>query len=1052
MQRRRHTLTLVVCTHLCFLNADARTAEPTTDPVRQFPSAEGTDEFNPQVLHQLLAAAQLSGSAQRGAILFSSPQFACISCHKVGDQGGSVGPELTKVGSCLKPEEVGEALLWPNHRVRESYVATVLALRDGSTVRGYKLRESAESLTLRDPQLAKEFTIAIGDIEQRQEIGSLMPAALVRAMQPQQQADLVRFLLDLGHHDGLAELAAHAHKPASFNYVRDPLFPLEWPSWQANVNRDRVYDYYTKEAAWFAKQPHVPLLLPEFPGLDNGQFGHWGNQNEQVWADGRWNQTDTGTLLAGVFRGAGETVPKGVCIRLGDNLELSACFDPQSATYPVVWKDGFVEFSDVRHGFMHGLTMQGTVVEKPDQRPLAGPLKYQGFYRDGAKVVFRYRVGDIDYLDAPDVRDGLFVRTVARVDEHPAKTILYGGASQWPEEIVTKGTLGTATPYAVDTIELPFPNPWNALMFVGAHDFTSDGTAFLCTMQGDVWRVRGLDNDLSKVRWKRFASGLHQPLGMVIHNDEIYVQCRDQITKLHDINNDGEADFYECFSNIYETSPAGHDFICGLERDENGWFYTVSGNQGLFRISPDGTQQEILATGFRNPDGLGITPTGSITVPCSEGEWTPSSMIAEVPYQSPQTLSGTSPFYGYGGPKNNQPPELPLVYLPRGLDNSSGGQISVTSDRWGPLKGQMIHLSFGAGAHFLLLRQQLAADANGPGLHPQVQGAIVPLPGEFLSGAHRARFAPHDGQLYVSGMAGWGSYTPDDGCFQRVRYTGEKVHLPVAFEVKKNGMLVTFSSDVDPAVARGAGNSFAQAWNYRYSSAYGSAEFSPSHYGMAGHDHWPIERVLILDDKRTVFYHIPDIQPVNMLHLQMNVGGERPVDLFATVHVLGEDFKDFPGYAPLDKAIAAHPMLVDLATATKMERNPFRANIPNSRELQIEAGSNLTYSTRILKAKAGEPLKLTFQNPDVVPHNWVLVQPGTLAKVGDLANRLISSPEAAAKHYVPQTPEVLYWTDVVPPGNKFNISFRAPDKPGRYPYLCTFPGHWMVMNGELVVE
>ncbi len=69
------------------------------------------------------------------------------------------------------------------------------------------------------------------------------------------------------------------------------------------------------------------------------------------------------------------------------------------------------------------------------------------------------------------------------------------------------------------------------------------------------------------------------------------------------------------------------------------------------------------------------------------------------------------PFYGYRGSQYvKQPitkPELPLVYLPRGLDNSAGGQVYVDSDRWGPLKGNMIHLSFGTGSYFALLRDEV---------------------------------------------------------------------------------------------------------------------------------------------------------------------------------------------------------------------------------------------------------------------------------------------------------------------------------------------------------
>ena len=73
------------------------------------------------------------------------------------------------------------------------------------------------------------------------------------------------------------------------------------------------------------------------------------------------------------------------------------------------------------------------------------------------------------------------------------------------------------------------------------------------------------------------------------------------------------------------------------------------------------------------------------------------------------------------------------------------------------------------------------------------------------------------------------------------------------------------------------------------------------------------------------------------------------------------------------------------------------------------------------------------------------------ARVGAAANALVTDPEAAARQYVPQSDDVLAWTDITPPGERTTIWFRAPAEPGRYPFLCTFPGHWMAMQGELVV-
>ena len=421
-------------------------------------------------------------------------------------------------------------------------------------------------------------------------------------------------------------------------------------------------------------------------------------------------------------------------------------------------------------------------------------------------------------LDSPWVENGQFTRVVAPAAKHPMREMVRGGPSQWPHVLTTHGKLGsdTAGPYVVDTIEPPFVNPWNAPLFFGDHDFLPDGTAMLCAMQGDVWRVDGLDDTLGQVHWRRFATGLHQSLGLVVAEGQIYVVGRDQITRLHDLNGDGEADFYECFSNAYRTSTFAHDFLCGLERDASGRFYTASSDLGLLRVSADGRSVETVATGFRNPDGIGMTADGAITVPNSQGQWVPASMICE-------TRPGDH--FGYRGPRGGRPPALPLVYIPYGLDNSSGGQVTVPDGRFGPLQGQLLHSSFGMGAYFLVLREKVDG---------QPQGAIMTLPGEFLSGAHRLRFNPKVGQLYVTGMAGWGTHTSADGCFQRVRYTGAPVQLPIAYHAHENGIRVTFSRPLERDVAERPNQHLVQAWNYRYSPNYGSPELSPRHPGQAG--------------------------------------------------------------------------------------------------------------------------------------------------------------------------------------------------------------------------
>ena len=1000
-------------------------------------------KYDAKLVTDLVASAKKDGNVRRGLAVFRAAKFACLSCHQAGKFGGAVGPALTDGGKRLKPEELAEAILWPKRLVKPEYITWLVQLDDGRSLQGYKKTETLDELTLFDPAGQATHVISKDEIAGQKEVGTLMPDGLAAAMNASQRRDLLRFLMELGVTPGLENEVRPEDAPAEFAYTRDPLNPAAWPLWQHPVNRDRLYDFYRKEALFFRQQSHRPHLLPAFPGLDGGKLGHWGNQNEDVWKDNRWNDVDLGSVLCGVFHGPNNlVVPKGVCVRIGDKGEMGVCFNPETLGYEAVWRGKFLKFSAVRHGFMDGLIPAGEIIPQSKAVPPKEPFVYRGFYRSGPRVVFAYRLGDVEMLDSPWVKDGKLERLVGPAESHPLRRSLDGSSAQWPQELKVAGQLVSGKPYAVDTVPFPTDNPWKSLFFIGDHDFLPDGSALLCTMHGDVWRVSGLDADLKNVRWRRFAAGLHQPLGMVVHEDNIYVLGRDQITRLKDLNHDGEADFYECVSNAMTTSPAGHDFTCGLVRDKAGKFYTASGKQGLIRVSADGKKVDVLATGFRNPDGLSLCADGAITVPCSEGEWTPSSMICLVPMEAVCSPQNPPPHFGYLGPQNGQPPSLPLVYLPRGLDNSSGGQVTVPDNRWGPLQGQLVHLSFGQGTHFLVLRDEVAG---------QPQGAVVPLAGEFRSGVHRGKFNPKDGQLYVSGMAGWGSYTPDDGCFHRVRYTSEKVQLPQSFHIHENGVLISFTQPIDPKQAAQLQNHFADAWNYRYGPGYGSPEMAPSHPNVVGHEALDITGMHVIDEK-TVFVELPDLQPVSQLHLDLQVDAGQPQELFITAHRLDKPFTSFPDYQKSDKIIAAHPLSVDLASLGKRIPNPWGEKRPVTTKLELSAGKNLTFSTRTLRAKAGEAVKLTFSNPDVVPHNWVLIKPGSLSKVGDLANKLVADPEAVLRHYVPKLPDVLAYTDIVSPQDQFSIFFQAPREKGRYPFLCTFPGHWMVMNGELLVE
>jgi azurin len=274
--------------------------------------------------------------------------------------------------------------------------------------------------------------------------------------------------------------------------------------------------------------------------------------------------------------------------------------------------------------------------------------------------------------------------------------------------------------------------------------------------------------------------------------------------------------------------------------------------------------------------------------------------------------------------------------------------------------------------------------------------------------------------------------------------------------MRENGILLRFAESVDRLAATNAKNYFAQQWNYRYSAGYGSEEFSVRSPDKRGHDPLEIRSAHLLADGRSVFVEIPQIQPSSQIHLRCELPALTARDYYLTAHWLGSAFKEFSGYQPLAKKTlpehGEHHHGATVGAATLPPRPVKWTEGKPGRALVIEAASGLQFAQKELRAKAGERLTLTLQNPDVMPHNWVLVKPGSVERVGDLANKLITEPDAVARHYVPDSADILCHTPILDPQKEIAIHFDAPSQPGRYPYLCTFPGHWMLMRGELVVD
>jgi glucose/arabinose dehydrogenase len=488
-------------------------------------------------------------------------------------------------------------------------------------------------------------------------------------------------------------------------------------------------------------------------------------------------------------------------------------------------------------------------------------------------------------------------------------TLTKGGAPRWTDPVETKGVLSKDKgPYVVDTLTLPEKNPWRAKMRVGGIDFFSDMTrAAICTWDGDVWIVSGIDAGLEKLTWKRFATGLYQPLGLRIINDQIYTVGHDQITRLHDLNGDGEADFYENFNNDWELTTAFHSFCFDLQTDPKGNFYfgfncpvraggggfhRITAHHGcILKVSPDGSKLDIYATGFRANNGMAVGPNGEVTSGDNEGTWVP---MCPIHWVKPGSFNGVvdgahRPLNSAKGKPDPAEQPRPICWMPKSVDNSSGGQVWVTSDSWGPFKGELLHTSYGTSSLFKVLKEEV----NG-----QMQGGVVRFPVKFTSSAMRPRFNTKDGQLYVAGLRGWQSNAAREGGIDRVRYTGAPVCMPTGLNATPKGMKVTFTAPLDPESASNPENYAVEVWNYRWTSNYGSADYStiPDEPGVPKdpkkktHDPLLVKSARLGEDGKSVFLEIEGVKPVMQMKIAMRIQSAEKApasfEIYNTIHEL----------------------------------------------------------------------------------------------------------------------------------------------------------------------
>ena len=642
------------------------------------------------------------------------------------------------------------------------------------------------------------------------------------------------------------------------------------------------------------------------------------------------------------------------------------------------------------------------------------------------------------------------------------------------------------------------PIPEGTHLEVGGLAQMPDGRLAVTTRMGELWIIENpvMANN-SKPYFKLFASGLHEPLGLAYKEGAFYVAQRAELTKITDTNGDDLADLFETVTTWplsgnyceYNHGPViGDDgnFYINFNLGDNGMgreaepFFGEMGSHALWRgwmvqVTPEGKLTP-FAAGYRSPAGIGRNAKGDFFYTENQGGWVGTGYIAHVEkddfFGHPSSLKSAAepgstlkarvkdiptdnPLF-HDAVKRIPGMKMPSVRLPHGILGISlaGFVEDNTKGKFGPFEGQYF---IGDEGHANVMRVFMEK-VNGA-----YQGVAFPFRQGFMSGILRMEWG-NDNSIFV-GMSdrGWNSTGPERYGLQRLVWTGKTPFEIKTIKAKPDGFILEFTLPADPKTASNPSNYKISGFDYAYHMAYGSEVYDKKDCFVKG--------VKLSDDGLTARLIVDNLRE-GYIH-ELKCEGVRSSDGTPLLHNFGYyTLNAIPDGSKLDlndKSIvkAVHTTQSQAPVAAK-EKETMKANAStnagqtkhltempaswkNGPDITVTIGTipGLKFDLENFDVKPGTKVKLVFNNNDDMQHNLVVVLPNTANEVGETA--LALGLDGAAMDYVPKSNKILYHTKLLQPRTTEAIYFTVPEKEGQYEYVCTYPGHYMIMRGTMKV-
>jgi cytochrome c551/c552 len=379
----------------------------------------------------------------------------------------------------------------------------------------------------------------------------------------------------------------------------------------------------------------------------------------------------------------------------------------------------------------------------------------------------------------------------------------------------------------------------------------SDGAVFLIDTQAPP-----------EQRVKRIAEGLHEPLGMSVVDNRLYVLQKQELTELIDTDGDEVIDQYRTVTYDWPSGSNFHSFAFGLLPRDDDFYFLLSicvlpggascpeqlPTQGkLLRADKNG-KVEVYASGFRTPNGIATGPGGAIYVADNQGDWLPASKVVRIEKGG---------FYGSRAVPDEgvmKRVEIqPSVWLPQDEVGNSPTQPLVLTE--GPYAGQMIHGDVYNGG----VKRVFLEEVDG-----QQQGAAFHFSAGFQGAVNRLERGP-DGAIYLGELGNppnWGEYGKPWYGLERMNWVGNKAFEMLNVKAQPDGFIIELTQPLEAGLALSPADVMAKQWFYHPNEQYGGPKYDETELTVAG--------VEIAPDRRSIRLRIDGLQAGYVVYLRLS--------------------------------------------------------------------------------------------------------------------------------------------------------------------------------------